>query len=109
MQKFIKVIIQEAVAQSVSGADFPCGRCDIIPPQSENPTVDVAKSLPRLPLTKMEIKNTNIVFPKTRLGQSSGKRAYLLNIASVVSCVQRLCLLYCMFGNFSALTLVLFS
>ncbi|XP_039425496.1 centrosomal protein of 192 kDa [Corvus cornix cornix] len=69
--KFIKVLIQEAVAQSVSGADFPCRRCDVIPPQSENPTVDVAKSLPRFPLTKMEIKNSNIVFPKTRLGQSS--------------------------------------
>ncbi|NXB38237.1 CE192 protein, partial [Eulacestoma nigropectus] len=69
--KFIKVLIQEAVAQSASGADFPCRRCDVVTPQSENPTVDVAKPLPRLPLTKMEIKNRNIIFPKTRLGQSS--------------------------------------
>lgn len=108
MQKFIKVLIQEAVGQSMSGSDFPCRRCDIITPQSENATVNVAKPLPWPPLTEMEIKNKNIVFPKTRTGQSSGKSAYLLNIASVVSCVQRLFLLYCMFGNFSALTLLLF-
>ncbi|XP_036260379.1 centrosomal protein of 192 kDa [Molothrus ater] len=69
--KFIKVLIQEAVTQSVSGSDFPCRRCDIITPQSENPTADVPKPLPRFPLTEMDIKNRNIVFPKTRLGQSS--------------------------------------
>ncbi|XP_014726355.1 PREDICTED: centrosomal protein of 192 kDa isoform X1 [Sturnus vulgaris] len=69
--KFIKVLIQEAVAQTVSGSDFPCRRCDIITPQSENPTVDVPKPLPSLPLIEMEIKNKNIVFPKTRPGQSS--------------------------------------
>uniref|UniRef100_A0A663F0R7 Centrosomal protein 192 n=1 Tax=Aquila chrysaetos chrysaetos TaxID=223781 RepID=A0A663F0R7_AQUCH len=70
-QKFIKVKIQEAAAQSVSGADFPSRRCDILTPQSESPTVHVAKPLPGLPLTKMEIKNRTIVFPKTRPGQSS--------------------------------------
>ncbi|XP_015474398.1 centrosomal protein of 192 kDa isoform X1 [Parus major] len=69
--KFIKVLIQEAVAQSVSGSDFPCRRSDVMTPQSENPTADVPKPLPRLPLTEMEIKNKNIVFPKTRSGQSS--------------------------------------
>ncbi|XP_039944411.1 centrosomal protein of 192 kDa [Hirundo rustica] len=69
--KFIKVLIQEAVTRSVSGSDFPCGRCDTITPQSENPTVDVPKPLPRLPLTEMEIKNKTIVFPKTKPGQSS--------------------------------------
>uniref|UniRef100_A0A8C3M7T3 Centrosomal protein 192 n=1 Tax=Geospiza parvula TaxID=87175 RepID=A0A8C3M7T3_GEOPR len=69
--KFIKVLIQEAVTQSMSGSDFPCRRCDIITPQSENPTVDVPKPLPRFPLTEMDIKNRNIVFPKTRPGQSS--------------------------------------
>uniref|UniRef100_A0A8C0BQT1 Centrosomal protein 192 n=1 Tax=Buteo japonicus TaxID=224669 RepID=A0A8C0BQT1_9AVES len=36
-----------------------------------SPTVHVAKPLPVLPLTKMEIKNRTIVFPKTRPGQSS--------------------------------------
>uniref|UniRef100_A0A8C0Z8Z1 Centrosomal protein 192 n=1 Tax=Cyanistes caeruleus TaxID=156563 RepID=A0A8C0Z8Z1_CYACU len=66
--KFIKVLIQEAVTQST---DFPCRRSDVMTPQSENPTADVPKPLPRLPLTEMEIKNKNIVFPKTRSGQSS--------------------------------------
>ncbi|XP_054670159.1 centrosomal protein of 192 kDa [Grus americana] len=70
-QKFIKVQIQEAVAQSVSGADFPSRRRAVFTPQSESPTVHVAKPLSVLPLTKMEIKNRTIVFPKTRPGQSS--------------------------------------
>ncbi|XP_009577755.1 PREDICTED: centrosomal protein of 192 kDa-like, partial [Fulmarus glacialis] len=70
-QKFIKVQIREAVAQSVSGADFPSRRRDIFTPQSESPTVHVAKPLPVLPLTKMEIKNRTIVFPETRPGQNS--------------------------------------
>ncbi|KAM4906267.1 centrosomal protein of 192 kDa [Sylvia borin] len=69
--KFVKVIIQEAVTQSVRGSDFPCRRCDIVTPQSENPTVDVLRVLPKHPLTEMEIKNKTIVFPKTRPGQSS--------------------------------------
>ncbi|XP_071410367.1 centrosomal protein of 192 kDa [Pithys albifrons albifrons] len=69
--KFIKVHIQEAPPRSVSGADLPCRRCDTFTPQSENPTIRVEKPLSRLPLTKMEIKNRNIVFPKTRPGQSS--------------------------------------
>ncbi|XP_066040888.1 centrosomal protein of 192 kDa [Chamaea fasciata] len=69
--KFIKVLIQEAVAQSVPGSDFPRRRCDTVIPQSENPTVDVIKALPKLPLTEMEIKNKTIVFPKTRPGQNS--------------------------------------
>uniref|UniRef100_A0A8C3XFS2 Centrosomal protein 192 n=1 Tax=Cyanoderma ruficeps TaxID=181631 RepID=A0A8C3XFS2_9PASS len=69
--KFIKVVIQEAVAQSVPGSDFPCRRCDTVTPQSENPTVDALKALPRLPLTEVEIKNKTIVFPQTRPGQSS--------------------------------------
>uniref|UniRef100_A0A8C0BSH0 Centrosomal protein 192 n=1 Tax=Buteo japonicus TaxID=224669 RepID=A0A8C0BSH0_9AVES len=51
--------------------DFPSRRRDIFTPQSESPTVHVAKPLPVLPLTKMEIKNRTIVFPKTRPGQSS--------------------------------------
>lgn len=74
MQKFIKVVIQEAVAQSVPGSDFPCRRCDTVTPQPENPTVGVLKAVPKLPLTEMEIKNKTIVFPKTIPGQSSGKR-----------------------------------
>ncbi|XP_063253097.1 centrosomal protein of 192 kDa isoform X2 [Prinia subflava] len=68
--KFIQVLIQEAVAQSLSGSDFPRG-CDTITPQSENPTVDVPKPLPRLSPAEMEIKNKTIVFSKTRPGQSS--------------------------------------
>lgn len=110
MQKFIEVKIQGAVAQSVSGADFPSRRRDIFTPQSESPTVHVAKPLPVLPLTKMEIKNRTIVFPKTRPGQSSGNIACLVNATSVVSHVQWFCLLYCMIGNLNlnALTLFLF-
>lgn len=73
MQKFIQVLIQEAVTQSVPGSDFPCRRCDTITPQSENPTA-VLKTLHKLPLTEIEIKNKTIVFPKTIPGQSSGKR-----------------------------------
>ncbi|XP_027741153.1 centrosomal protein of 192 kDa [Empidonax traillii] len=69
--KFIRVHIQEAATHRVSGADLRCRRYDVFTPQSENPTVHVEKPLPRLPLTKMEIKNRNIVFPKTRPGQSS--------------------------------------
>lgn len=78
MQKFIKVQIQEAVAQSVSGADFPSRRRDTCTPQSESPTVHVAKPLSVLPLTKMEIKNRTVVFPRTRPGHSSGNIAYLV-------------------------------
>ncbi|KFV54164.1 Centrosomal protein of 192 kDa, partial [Gavia stellata] len=70
-QKFIKVQIREAVAHSVSGADFPSRRHDVFTPQSESPTIHVAKPLSVLPLTKMEIKNRTIVFPTTRPGQSS--------------------------------------
>lgn len=108
MQKFIKVTIREVVAQSISGADFPSRRRDIFTPQSESPTVHVAKPLPVLPLTKMEIKNRTIVFPKTRPGQSSGNIACIVNATSVVSHVQWFCLLYCMIGNLNALTLFLF-
>ncbi|KFZ62270.1 Centrosomal protein of 192 kDa, partial [Antrostomus carolinensis] len=70
-QKFIKVQIREAVAQSVFGADFPARRRVMFTPQSESPTVHVAKPLSVLPLTKIEIKNRIIVFPKTTPGQSS--------------------------------------
>ncbi|XP_010115789.1 PREDICTED: centrosomal protein of 192 kDa, partial [Chlamydotis macqueenii] len=70
-QKLIKVQIQEGVASDVPGADFPSRRRDILTPQSENPTVHVAKPLSVLPLTKMEIKNRTIFFAKTRPGQSS--------------------------------------
>ncbi|XP_069709348.1 centrosomal protein of 192 kDa [Phaenicophaeus curvirostris] len=70
-QKFIQVQIREAVTPSVSGAHFPARRRDIFTPQSENPTVVVAKPVSVLPLTGMELKNRIIVFPKTRPGQSS--------------------------------------
>ncbi|CAM9266010.1 unnamed protein product [Bubo scandiacus] len=70
-QKFIKVQIREAVAESVSGADFPSRRHGVFTPQSGSPTVHVAKPLSVLPLTKMKIKSRTVVFPKTRPGQSS--------------------------------------
>ncbi|KAM6409920.1 centrosomal protein of 192 kDa [Pluvialis apricaria] len=70
-QKFIKVQIREAVAQSAPGVDFPSRRRVMFTPQSESPAVHVAKPLSVLPLTKMEIKNRTIVFPKTRPGHSS--------------------------------------
>ncbi|KAM6281298.1 centrosomal protein of 192 kDa [Porphyrio hochstetteri] len=70
-QKFIKVQIQEAVAQSASGADLPSRRHAIFTQQSESPTIHVAKPLSVLPLTKMEIKNRTVVFPETRPSQSS--------------------------------------
>ncbi|XP_074753573.1 centrosomal protein of 192 kDa [Athene noctua] len=70
-QKLIKVQIQEAVSESVSGADFPSRRHGIFTSQSGSPTVHVAKPLSVLPLTKMKIKNRTVVFPKTRPGQSS--------------------------------------
>ncbi|NWU09012.1 CE192 protein, partial [Cephalopterus ornatus] len=73
VQTFIRVDVQEA--HRVSGADLPRRRCDIFTPQSENPTVRVEKPLSRLPLTKMEIKNRNIVFPKTKPDLSS--KSYL--------------------------------
>uniref|UniRef100_A0A8C0EEM0 Centrosomal protein 192 n=1 Tax=Bubo bubo TaxID=30461 RepID=A0A8C0EEM0_BUBBB len=71
-QKFIKVQIREAVAESVSGADFPSRRHGVFTPQSGSPAVHVAKPLSVLPLTKMKIKSRTVVFPKTRPGQSSG-------------------------------------
>ncbi|NWH62393.1 CE192 protein, partial [Geococcyx californianus] len=70
-QKFIKVQIQEAVAQDVPEADLPSRRRDILTPQLGNPTIHVAKPIAALPSTKMEIKNKMVVFPKTRPGQSS--------------------------------------
>ncbi|XP_061851976.1 centrosomal protein of 192 kDa isoform X2 [Colius striatus] len=71
-QKFIKVQIQEVIAQKVSGADFPSRKRGIFTRHSEGTAaVHVAKPHLVLPLTKMEIKKTNIVFPKTRPGQSS--------------------------------------
>uniref|UniRef100_A0A8D0FP56 Centrosomal protein 192 n=1 Tax=Strix occidentalis caurina TaxID=311401 RepID=A0A8D0FP56_STROC len=70
-QKFIKVQIREAVAESVSGADFPSRRHGVFTSQSGSPTVHVAKPLSVLPLTKMKIKSRTVVFPKTRPGQSS--------------------------------------
>ncbi|XP_010080899.1 PREDICTED: centrosomal protein of 192 kDa, partial [Pterocles gutturalis] len=69
-QKFVQVQIEEAVMQSVSGSDFPSRRRDMFT-QCESPAVHVAKPISGLPLTRMEIKNRTIVFPKTRPGQSS--------------------------------------
>ncbi|NXK53938.1 CE192 protein, partial [Chauna torquata] len=70
-QKFIKVQIREAIAQDVSGAGSPSRRRDIFTLQSSSPAVHVAKPLSVLPLTKMEIKNRSVIFPKTKAGESS--------------------------------------
>ncbi|NXI71427.1 CE192 protein, partial [Anseranas semipalmata] len=70
-QKLIKVQIREAIAQDVSGAGSPSRRRDAFTLQSASPTVHVAKPLSALPLTKMEIKNRTVIFPKTRAGESS--------------------------------------
>uniref|UniRef100_A0A8B9I4L9 Centrosomal protein 192 n=1 Tax=Anser brachyrhynchus TaxID=132585 RepID=A0A8B9I4L9_9AVES len=70
-QKFIKVQIREENVQDVPGAGSPSRRRDIFTLQSASPTVHVAKPLSALPLTKMEIKNRSVLFPKTRAGESS--------------------------------------
>ncbi|XP_021243334.1 centrosomal protein of 192 kDa isoform X2 [Numida meleagris] len=66
-QKFIKVQIREA--QDVSGTSSPSRRRGLFTLQSASPTVHVAKPLAAHPLTKMEIKNKSIIFPKTRAGE----------------------------------------
>ncbi|XP_010147777.1 PREDICTED: centrosomal protein of 192 kDa-like, partial [Eurypyga helias] len=107
-QKFIKVQICEAVARGVLGADFPSRRHNVFSPQSESPAVHVAKPLPVLPVTKMEIKNRTVVFPRTRPGRSSGNIAYLVNAASAGSYVGSFGSLYGVSGDSSALTSFLF-
>ncbi|XP_015710781.1 centrosomal protein of 192 kDa isoform X2 [Coturnix japonica] len=66
-QKFIKVQIREA--QDASGTSSPPRRRDLFTLQSASPAVHVAKPLSAHPLTKMEIKNRTIIFPKTRAGE----------------------------------------
>uniref|UniRef100_A0A669P2G6 Centrosomal protein 192 n=1 Tax=Phasianus colchicus TaxID=9054 RepID=A0A669P2G6_PHACC len=66
-QKFIKVQIREA--QDASGTSSPSRRRGLFTPQSASPTVHVAKPLSAHPLTKMEIKNRSVIFPKTRAGE----------------------------------------
>lgn len=105
MQKFIKVQIREENVQDVPGAGSPSRRRDIFTLQSASPTVHVAKPLSALPLTKMEIKNRSVLFPKTRAGESSGNNTCIVNETSAVSYAQSFCLLYCMFENLNALTL----
>nr|XP_013797922.1 PREDICTED: centrosomal protein of 192 kDa [Apteryx mantelli mantelli] len=70
-QKFIKVQIRDAVAQDASEAGSPSRKLDAFTLQSENPITYMAKPLSMPPLTKMEIKNRTVVFPKTRSGESS--------------------------------------
>uniref|UniRef100_A0A8B9I4S2 Centrosomal protein 192 n=1 Tax=Anser brachyrhynchus TaxID=132585 RepID=A0A8B9I4S2_9AVES len=84
-QKFIKVQIREENVQDVPGAGSPSRRRDIFTLQSASPTVHVAKPLSALPLTKMEIKNRSVLFPKTRAGESSGNNTCIVNETSAVS------------------------
>uniref|UniRef100_A0A669P9E3 Centrosomal protein 192 n=1 Tax=Phasianus colchicus TaxID=9054 RepID=A0A669P9E3_PHACC len=69
-QKFIKVQIREA--QDASGTSSPSRRRGLFTPQSASPTVHVAKPLSAHPLTKMEIKNRSVIFPKTRAMDGTG-------------------------------------
>ncbi|OXB76516.1 UNVERIFIED_CONTAM: hypothetical protein H355_004885 [Colinus virginianus] len=66
-QKFIKVQIREA--QDVSGTSSPSRRRGLFTLPSASPTVHVAKPVSAHPLTKMEIKNRSIIFPKTQAGE----------------------------------------
>ncbi|XP_062424097.1 centrosomal protein of 192 kDa [Rhea pennata] len=70
-QKLVKVQIREAVAQDVSEAGSPSRKFDAFALPSENTNTHVVKPLSMHFLTKMEIKNRTVVFPKTESGESS--------------------------------------
>ncbi|XP_064363242.1 centrosomal protein of 192 kDa isoform X2 [Dromaius novaehollandiae] len=70
-QKFIKVQIREAIAQDASEAGSPSRKLNAFTLRSQSPITHVAKPLSMPPLTKMEIKNRTVVFPKTGSGESS--------------------------------------
>ncbi|XP_068788214.1 centrosomal protein of 192 kDa isoform X2 [Struthio camelus] len=70
-QKFVKVQIREAIAQDVSKTGSPSRKLDVFTLQPESPIVHVAKPLSVPSLTKMEIKNRTVIFPKTGSGESS--------------------------------------
>ncbi|XP_030408560.1 centrosomal protein of 192 kDa isoform X6 [Gopherus evgoodei] len=69
-QKFIKVQIREDIAQDVSSTGSASKKLEVLTPPSESVT-HMIKPLPKLPSTKVEIKNRAIIFPETRFGESS--------------------------------------
>uniref|UniRef100_A0A8C3J3T5 Centrosomal protein 192 n=1 Tax=Chrysemys picta bellii TaxID=8478 RepID=A0A8C3J3T5_CHRPI len=69
-QKFIKVQIREDIAQDVSSTGSASKKLDVLIPSSES-VIHMIKPLPKLPSTKVEIKNRTIIFPETRFGESS--------------------------------------
>uniref|UniRef100_A0A452I322 Uncharacterized protein n=1 Tax=Gopherus agassizii TaxID=38772 RepID=A0A452I322_9SAUR len=69
-QKFIKVQIRKDIAQDVSSTGSASKKLDVLTPPSESVT-HMIKPLPKLPSTKVEIKNRAIIFPETRFGESS--------------------------------------
>uniref|UniRef100_A0A674ISQ7 Centrosomal protein 192 n=1 Tax=Terrapene triunguis TaxID=2587831 RepID=A0A674ISQ7_9SAUR len=69
-QKFIKVQIREDIAQDVSSTGSASKKLDVLTPSSES-VIHMIKPLPKLPSTKVEIKNRTIIFPETRFGESS--------------------------------------
>ncbi|XP_064006338.1 centrosomal protein of 192 kDa isoform X2 [Pogoniulus pusillus] len=78
-QKSIRVQIHEAVAGSVPGTDPPPLSCAGLAPQSAGPAACVVKPRSVLPLTKVEIKNRTVSFPRTRPGLSSGSYLEMQN------------------------------
>ncbi|XP_074843586.1 centrosomal protein of 192 kDa [Carettochelys insculpta] len=69
-QKFIKVHIQEDIAQDVSSTESKCKKLDVLTPASTSVS-QMIKPFSKLPSTKVEIKNRTIIFPATRAGESS--------------------------------------
>ncbi|XP_065254396.1 centrosomal protein of 192 kDa [Emys orbicularis] len=69
-QKFIKIQIREDIAQDVSSTGSASKKLDVLTPSSES-VIHMIKPLPKLPSTKVEIKNRTIFFPETRFGESS--------------------------------------
>nr|XP_032647898.1 centrosomal protein of 192 kDa-like isoform X1 [Chelonoidis abingdonii] len=69
-QKFIKVQIREDIAEDVSSTGSASEKLDVLTPPSES-VIHMIKPLPKLPSTKVEIKNRAIIFPETRFGESS--------------------------------------
>uniref|UniRef100_A0A8C8R9E4 Centrosomal protein 192 n=1 Tax=Pelusios castaneus TaxID=367368 RepID=A0A8C8R9E4_9SAUR len=69
-QKVIKVQIREDITQGTPSTGSTSKKLDILTPPSESIT-HMVKPFPKLPSTKVEIKNRTIVFPETGSGESS--------------------------------------
>uniref|UniRef100_A0A8C3SWP5 Centrosomal protein 192 n=1 Tax=Chelydra serpentina TaxID=8475 RepID=A0A8C3SWP5_CHESE len=69
-QKFIKVQIREDIAQDVSLTSSTSKKLNVLTPPSES-VIHMIKPLPKLPSTKVEIKNRTVIFPETGFGESS--------------------------------------